>query len=774
MTKQPDKTRESPGLRGSVAVSASGELAEPIILGDYELRQKIGQGGMGTVYAAWQRSLQRLVAVKVLGQHVSSSSSAVVRFQREAQAAAKLNHTHIVPIFGAGEIDGVYFYAMELVDGPGLNSVIQETHGGLAKPACWSALDKGSDDLVETLPLEGLKNKAASDQQAGYVSTHESGAPGSGAPSDVHRPREAKMTRGEKAKDQLFSSVAHHMADVAGALDYAHRQGVIHRDIKPHNLIMGADGKLRISDFGLARVTEQPGVTVTGEMLGSPLYMSPEQILRDPGDVDHRTDIYSLGATMYEWLTASAPYPGETREKVISKILTSEPRPPRSHDPSIPVDLETICLKAIERKPEHRYQTAGELREDLARYARHRPIKARRAGIATRTRKLLDRHRLAALAGAAAVVAIALTSALVTANRNVKTQTAVAEQAKEERQKIEDLLSLLPLELGAPLRLAEAARPMFGGVMGTETDQQAGFGSAGTGTSADEAGKKKGRAIDVASVASPRGIAQRASRDLFRAVMPATMATRASGPSDECTEPLRAAFDIWESDPAAAERLVESCLAASPDDFDAHQFRMVLEASRQAGSASSARFDAVVADAETMAHLAPDKPIAYVWRALAYIILGDAARSLSSLDMYTRLAGRQSQLAGRNAELEDVFPWGPAIRGMALCVAERYVDAISSFDNALDIEPDLLVALFGRAQARAALGNVSGAVTDLTHALEIEPGNPDILALRGDHLVASEDYEAAKEDYDRAMAIAGPTTSIVVRYLLAIKGRRTP
>ena len=737
MTQHPDKTPQSQAARPSVSVGASGTLAEPIVLGDYELRRKIGHGGMGTVYAAWQRSLQRFVAVKVLGQHVSASSSAVVRFQREAQAAGKLNHAHIVPIFGAGEIDGVHFYAMELIDGPGLNTVIQQAHG---QPAP----DSDSGDLVETLPLDGPDSKvppvAQGSARGGPRPLHIRRA-GSRAASFSLRghPRGLKPA----AREHLYSSVAHHMATVADALDYAHRQGVIHRDIKPHNLILGNDGKLRISDFGLARVTEQPGVTVTGEMLGSPLYMSPEQITRSPGEVDHRTDIYSLGATMYEWLTASAPYPGETREQVISKILTSEPRSLRSHDPLIPIDLETICLKAIDRDPNHRYQTAGDLREDLARYVKHRPIKARRAGVATRTRKFIDRHRLATLATGALAVAIALTAALVIAERRVKTQTAVAQQATQDREKIEDLLSLLPLELGGPLRLVEAARPMI----------EDAVGAANRSNPVVAGDREEGRAIDVSTVASPRGIAQRAYRDLFRVVMPGALATREAGPPDECTSQLRQAFNIWEDDPASAEQLVEGCLAANPDDFGAHQFRAVLEA-------IDARFDSVVLDTEAMIRISPSRPLAFAWRALAFIMAGDATRSLFNLE--------------RAAELGDVLPWGPAFRGLALSLAERYADAISAFDNALERDPDLMVALLGRAHARSALGNVDGVVDDLTQALKIEPDNADLLALRGDYFVTSEDYDAAKGDYDRAMAIAGPTTSIVIRYLLALRGTRTP
>ncbi len=213
---------------------------------------------MGTVYEAWQKSLQRIVAVKVLSRQVSSTKTAVLRFQREAQAAAKLHHTHIVPIFGAGEVDGVYFYAMELIDGPGLNTIILQTRSRQTK-------NTPSSDLAETLPLR------ETDREDGDTSAE---SPPSRS-TDDRADSAARALYEVESPEEHFQNVARQMATVADALDYAHRQGVIHRDIKPHNLILGSDGKMRISDFGLARLSEQPGVTITGELLGSPLYMSP-------------------------------------------------------------------------------------------------------------------------------------------------------------------------------------------------------------------------------------------------------------------------------------------------------------------------------------------------------------------------------------------------------------------------------------------------------------------------------------------------------------------
>ena len=147
------------------------------------------------------------------------------------------------------------------------------------------------------------------------------------------------------------------VAEVADALDYAHNEGVIHRDIKPSNLLLAPDGRLSVNDFGLARLLEQPGMTMTGEFVGTPLYMSPEQITAGRAPLDRRTDIYSLGATLYELLTLQPPFAAERRDQVIAQIMHKEPRPPRKVNRRVPVDLETICLKALEKDPDRRYQT---------------------------------------------------------------------------------------------------------------------------------------------------------------------------------------------------------------------------------------------------------------------------------------------------------------------------------------------------------------------------------------------------------------------------------
>jgi serine/threonine protein kinase/tetratricopeptide (TPR) repeat protein len=369
-------------------------VASPQRLGDFEIAREIGRGGMGVVYEALQVSLNRRVALKVLSGGLGLTPNAVQRFRREAEAAAKLHHTNIVPVYATGEHDGAHFYAMELIEGPSLDHVVRQMRQA----------SRGREPLVERTPADGTcaqpRANASSSPDLAQTGPYVESATASGSTAGL-----SSSSLGSGSG--YFDTVARMIAEVADALEYAHQEGVVHRDIKPSNLLLSPAGRLSVNDFGLARMLEQPGMTMTGEFVGTPAYMSPEQITAGRTPLDRRTDIYSLGATLYELLTLHPPFTGERRDQVLAQILHKEPKPPRKVNPKVPVDLETICLKAMEKDPDRRYQTAGAMGDDLRRHVHRFAISARRAGPLERLRKWVRRHPgLAAGVGAALVATV--------------------------------------------------------------------------------------------------------------------------------------------------------------------------------------------------------------------------------------------------------------------------------------------------------------------------------------------------------------------------------
>lgn len=358
-------------------------------LGDFLIEQQIGAGGMGVVYRARQISLNRLVALKVLPPHLRSSENARTRFQREVEAAARLCHRNIVAVYTTGEEMGTAYYAMELIDGSALSQVIAELRR--------SPLRQVDSCVPVEPPLHRLDSSTR-------------GRAGELTPSpDANRSTAVDLLT-LFTGDGYFAAVAKLMTQVADGLAYAHQMKVVHRDVKPSNLLLANDGEIHISDFGLARLAEEPGLTRTGDFLGTPYYMAPEQISAAMGAIGERTDVYALGATLYELLTLQKSFPGENREQVISQILHNEPTPPRAINRLVPRDLDTICLKALEKEPSQRYASAGAVAEDLRRFVERRPILARRERALGRSMKWIGRHRAwsAAMAGMCALVVLAM------------------------------------------------------------------------------------------------------------------------------------------------------------------------------------------------------------------------------------------------------------------------------------------------------------------------------------------------------------------------------
>lgn len=378
---------------GAPSDAAEIDLRPGSRIGDFQIEQHIGAGGMGVVFQARQISLNRPVALKALPVLLRSSPSANARFRREIEAAARLHHTHIVSVYATGEDAGTLYYAMELIDGPPLSHVLEH---------------------LRTHPIGELASATPHDEYRVPSGEHSRATPpwaiqsltGVGSRAD-QRWEPAQKFQLDGSGGSYFDRVAHALADVADALHYAHDRDVVHRDVKPSNLLLSSDGRLHVSDFGLARFLQDPGLTQTGECLGTPFYMAPEQVSTSSDAIDGRSDVYGLGATLYEMLTLQPPFIGDTRERIIAQIANCEPTAPRRINRRVPHDLQTICLKALEKDPTDRYPTAGAMADDLRAYAAQFAISARRSGPIVKVVKWARRHRgLAWALGAAACLAL--------------------------------------------------------------------------------------------------------------------------------------------------------------------------------------------------------------------------------------------------------------------------------------------------------------------------------------------------------------------------------
>jgi len=384
-------------MRPATQQTAQQPLAGARRLGDFEIGREIGRGGMGVVYQARQISLERQVALKVLPFAAMWDQKQIARFRNEALAAAQLHHPNIVPVFAVGQERGVHFYAMQLVEGRSLDRVVQElrrTGEGQAKP-----------QAAETTAL-GQTTREGNSSANDFSAQH------------------------SRDRSGYCRAIAKLGRQAAEALHHAHEYGVVHRDIKPSNLMVDSNAKLWVADFGLARIQNSPGITMTGDVVGTLRYMSPEQAAGQHALVDTRTDIYGLGATLYELLTLQPAFPGEDRHAILRDIETKEPVSLRTINPAIPVDLETIVLQAMSKSRDSRYATAAAFAEDLQRFLDGKPTLARRPTVIDRTAKWVRRHRnmVALAAGFLVMLTLGSTGAtLKIASEQQRTKIALVE-----------------------------------------------------------------------------------------------------------------------------------------------------------------------------------------------------------------------------------------------------------------------------------------------------------------------------------------------------------
>ncbi len=419
-------------------------------LGDFRIIREVGRGGMGVVYEAEQISLGRHVAIKVVPASALPGDKHIRRFEREAKSAAKLHHTNIVPVFGVGTQDDLHYYVMQFIQGLPLDDVIEELKKVRTQPTGTITSTQGevgdsrrprsaadvarsliTGQFAETLIREidsGAEDFEPAVQQPNLVQTPSELSPRAGDTSTTRlsdtfnlsdsgsgvRLGKPGAESSQRKRFTYWESVANIGLQVADAMQYAHDQGILHRDIKPSNLLLDLRGTVWVTDFGLAKATDQQDITHTGDILGTLRYMPPEAF---DGMADPRSDVYSLGLTLYELLCFQPAFGMKDRNRLVKQVTTeAAPRLERLN-PEIPRDLVTIIHKAIDRDPSHRYQNARELQDDLQRFLDDEPIKARRISTTERLARWSRRNKgmATALAAVASLVLILVVGATVAA-----------------------------------------------------------------------------------------------------------------------------------------------------------------------------------------------------------------------------------------------------------------------------------------------------------------------------------------------------------------------
>ena len=652
-------TREMPH-----APKEGGELAERQLLGDFRLVREVGRGGMAVVYEAEQVSLGRRVALKVLPFAAVLDPKQLQRFKNEALAAAHLHHPHIVPVFAVGCERGVHYYAMQLVEGQSLAAVIREMKG--------------------RAPATEPKTPATShgsNRDPGYV--------------------RMAVALGMQA---------------AEALDHAHQLGVVHRDVKPGNLLVDSLGELWITDFGLARTLRDGDLTVTGELLGTYRYMSPEQTLAKRAPMDHRTDVYSLGVTLYELLTLEHAFPGDDPQAVMRDIAEKEPVAPRRWNDALPVDLETIVLKAMSKDPSSRYSTALEMAEDLGRYLKDQPILARRPSVAARASKWVRRHK--GFVTAAFVVLllglVALAVDLFRVGKEQRQTQAALDRAKDNLLLARSAVDKFLVEIGisgmadlAPPR--PARRRLLEAALRFHERNFDDAASIGTRVTILHALQRYDDAIALLD-----GRIARAASDAWAHMQRGHM--------------------LWHEqkyDDALAA--IEAACTAKPDLAEAYSFRgCVLK--------DVGRLDAALVAHDRALELDGKSAPFHTYRANVLADMGKAQDALAEYETACQLdpdlpncfCGKGDVLAGmgkleealvayeRAIAVDPSYAWAWTARGMIFVSLGRIGEAVRSHDRGVELDPGAARAHVNRGLALREAGRLDDAIAAYRKAIELE------------------------------------------------------
>ena len=431
--------------RKTAARTATTKPLQLTELGDFEIVREIGRGGMGIVYEAVQKSLGRRVALKVLPKQALLDPVQLRRFEREAQFVARLHHTNIVSLFGVGEHDGFHFLVMQLIDGVSLQEVISylkslgDSDAGQPKERHDNDTDRSLDSkseqaaswllISDTVGTPTQNKEAPQPRQA-------NGLNGTATASSASPSSSSRLELFSGRRRMYWRNVARIGRDIAHALQHAADQGVLHRDIKPGNLLLDSKGHIWISDFGLAQAVAADGVSASGNIAGTLNYIPPEGF---SGQFSEQSDIYSLGITLYELLTLKPAFNEQSPATVLKRIANEsfQPTRPREIDSRIPRDLETIVLKAIAPDPTRRYRTAGDLATDMELFLEDRPVNARRTSVFERGWRWCKRNKALSALASLAVSLLVLVSIVMTFSYLHARQANFDVQVALNREKIE-------------------------------------------------------------------------------------------------------------------------------------------------------------------------------------------------------------------------------------------------------------------------------------------------------------------------------------------------
>ncbi len=692
------------------------------ILAEYNLIREIGRGGMGIVYEAEQPKLHRKVAIKVLPALIGVVRPEYkARFRREAELAAGLDHTNIISVYDFGEADGTMYYTMQLIDGRSLRAILTEIEDTGAVD-CVVGSDAGSSSLKTSSRSSKSKNQT--------------GIPEVGL--------------------AYFRKVAHWISEVAEAMQYAHDHGVIHRDIKPSNLLLTKEGRLMISDFGLARPSGIQGITASNSLLGTARYMAPEQFSKDTSHSNtdlHLVDVYALGATLYEMLAFRPAFSAPDDRTIVHQIQNHDIVPPSRYVRQIPTELETVCLKAVSRDRNDRYASAAEFADDLRRWALDMPIHARRHTVPERVIRYVKRRKLTTTLTAATLVlaGTAGTQYLRSRAAQLDTQhaidTANLERTQNLTRQAENLITTERFD--EAIAVADQAMEITPNYSGAVHAKANALYLMGKSSEANE--------LLISTIA--RDTADWNARFLH--------GMNAHSPHDEHPGELKAHHGVHKGDSMRTSVLLGGYIAdmerLNPGSAELLCLQSCVEPDN---GAAVQMLDRVI-------EMDPSLTIALVEKAVRVGLMGQYQEALEILDaaidqghgghrvhalrglslyqlgLYDQAVAALSDAIDRNPNNSDWW----YDRAVSYSYLGQNEQAIEDANRALELDPDYGGAYMVRARAYTALNQPTAALEDFAAAIKVEPNNGDIYVERGQLYWLMQDYESSLQDANTLISL---------------------